>query len=128
MLSNRHIPVDEPIDLLNVAFENPRKIKLQAEGNPGGIPKKEKKARARKAETKGRLVDTSYMVPDRVTGLQEVEELRRLCPDRVWNFVSLCLVSDSTASDCSNDRSRSMCHTRFVERHERYSLLRTYFS
>jgi hypothetical protein len=28
------------------------------------------------------------MVPDRVTGLEEVEELRSLCPDRIWNFVS----------------------------------------
>ena len=30
----------------------------------------------------------SYNVPDRLTGLQEVEELRRLCPGRTWNFVS----------------------------------------
>jgi hypothetical protein len=37
--------------------------------------------------------DVSYLVPDRVTGLQEVEELRLLCPGRVWNFVNtvLCL-------------------------------------
>ena len=28
-----------------------------------------------------------YLVPDRITGLEEVEELRRLCPERRWNFV-----------------------------------------
>jgi hypothetical protein len=32
-------------------------------------------------------LDTSYLVPDRVTGLQELEELRRVCSGRVWNFV-----------------------------------------
>lgn len=29
-----------------------------------------------------------YQVPDRITGLKEVDELRRLCPGRTWNFVS----------------------------------------
>ncbi|EEB87677.1 hypothetical protein MPER_14901, partial [Moniliophthora perniciosa FA553] len=36
------------------------------------------------------------MVPDRVTGLQELEELRRLCPDRIWNFVEESQVARST--------------------------------
>jgi hypothetical protein len=30
-----------------------------------------------------------YEVPDRITGTTEVEELRRLCPGRTWNFVGL---------------------------------------
>ena len=30
-----------------------------------------------------------YLVPDRMTGLTEVEELRRVCPGRTWNFVRL---------------------------------------
>jgi hypothetical protein len=82
--SVRHIPLDEPIDLLNVAFENPRKLMTQALGNAGGLSKKQKKERQRRQE---HALDTSYMVPDRVTGLQELEELRHLCPGRVWNFV-----------------------------------------
>lgn len=64
---------------------------MQDEGNIAALPKKQKNARMRKVD---KLVSgtthtgSSYRVPDRVTGLQEVEELRRLCPGRVWNFVS----------------------------------------
>lgn len=64
-LAHRHVPVDEPIDLLNVAFENPWK------------------------QSKEKNKKDIYLVPDRVTGLQEVEELRRLCPSRKWNFVEI---------------------------------------
>ncbi|KAI0048394.1 hypothetical protein FA95DRAFT_1588690 [Auriscalpium vulgare] len=91
-LAHRHAPLDEPIDLLNVAFENPRKIRVQLEGNVGGMTKKEKKTRARKeaaGETVEGSYDHDYLVPDRVTGLREVEELRRLCPGRLWNFVEI---------------------------------------
>ncbi|VDC01867.1 unnamed protein product [Peniophora sp. CBMAI 1063] len=75
-LAHRHVPMDEPIDLLNVAFENPRKLQAR--------PKR--KGRQPLVEEK-REVD--YMVPDRETGLQEVEELRRICPGRTWNFVEV---------------------------------------
>ncbi|KAK7058246.1 hypothetical protein VNI00_001877 [Paramarasmius palmivorus] len=84
LLADRHLPKGGPIDLLNVAFENPRKIRLKNEGNIGAMPKREQK---RKAHQTNDPAPTSYMVPDRVTGLQELEELRRLCPDRIWNFV-----------------------------------------
>lgn len=86
----RHISLDEPIDLLNVAFENPRKI----QGNIGALPKKKRKKNLKMVESNDdREMSSSYMVPDRVTGLQEVKELRKLCPGRVWNFVSLCTES-----------------------------------
>jgi asparagine synthetase B (glutamine-hydrolysing) len=89
---HRHVPIDEPIDLLNVAFENPRKIQVKTDGNIGAIPKREKKRQLKAAELNAAAKEsTSYMVPDRVTGLQEVEEFRRLCPGRTWNFVSLPL-------------------------------------
>nr|GAT47907.1 asparagine synthetase domain-containing protein 1 [Mycena chlorophos] len=63
-LAHRHLP-DEPIDLLNVAFENPYKLRgsHSAATNP-------------------------YLVPDRETGLSELAELKRLCP-RQWNFVEV---------------------------------------
>jgi hypothetical protein len=75
---SRHVPLDEPIDLLNVAFENPRKIQMQAGGNM---------LNRKKMNISNQSVETNYMVPDRMTGLQEREELRRLCPGRIWNFV-----------------------------------------
>ncbi|KAK7463808.1 hypothetical protein VKT23_007146 [Stygiomarasmius scandens] len=86
LLAHRHIPIDEPIDLLNVAFENPRKIRVHNEGNFGGVPKKQKKRNTPQIATSN---NATYMVPDRKTGLQEVEELKRLCPGRVWNFVEV---------------------------------------
>lgn len=71
---------------MNVAFENPRKILVQTEGNIGGLPKRERKQKL-KAPLDYSTIDVMYDVPDRVTGRQELEELRRLSPNRTWNFV-----------------------------------------
>jgi hypothetical protein len=92
--NDRHIPLDESIDLLNIAFENPRKIRVQVDGNVGGVNKKKQKSKALQdaKSTEGQLsgrYDPNYLVPDRSAGLSELEELRRLCPGRRWNFVSL---------------------------------------
>ncbi|KAI0651670.1 asparagine synthase-domain-containing protein [Trametes meyenii] len=87
-LADRHVDPNEPIDLLNVAFENPRKIAVKVEGNIGGLPKREKKQKLREPLDYS-SVKVSYDVPDRLTGLQEVEELRRLCPKRTWNFLEI---------------------------------------
>lgn len=48
----------------------------------------DKRAMAHIQKILERSLGISYMVPDRVTGLQALEELRQLCPGRVWNFVS----------------------------------------
>lgn len=85
-----HLPRDEAIDLLNVAFENPRKIKMQLDGNLD-VPLKHLK-RERKKQMNNSLStqnDAPYMVPDRVSGLEELEELRLVCPGRTWNFVGI---------------------------------------
>ncbi|KAI9454864.1 asparagine synthase-domain-containing protein [Lactarius psammicola] len=93
-LAHKHIPMDEPIDLLNIAFENPRKIRVQVDGNVGGIKKKNQGAMALKntvsidEQLTGQYCP-GYLVPDRVSGLSELEELRRLCPGRQWNFVEV---------------------------------------
>ena len=50
---------DEPIDLLNVAFENPRKS------------------------------NSSFDVPDRITGRRSHQELSSRFPDRIWNFIEI---------------------------------------
>lgn len=73
------MPPDEPIDLLNIAFENPRKIRAQVDSKMGGT---------KKGRHPGRY-HPDYLVPDRSAGLSELEELRRLCPGRQWNFVGL---------------------------------------
>lgn len=58
-LTDRVWPKNESIDLLNVAFP------LRNKKNPSA---------------------NEFDVPDRLTGLQALEELRRLNPSRKWNF------------------------------------------
>ncbi|CAE7133023.1 unnamed protein product [Rhizoctonia solani] len=101
-LADRHIPRDEPIDLLNVGFENPRTLGVPQ--NKALQAAKVQKKRTKKERKKGLYAPETpltistpvtneiktagtYDVPDRLTGLQQLEELRRLCPHRKWNFV-----------------------------------------
>ncbi|CAE6471077.1 unnamed protein product [Rhizoctonia solani] len=101
-LADRHIPRDEPIDLLNVGFENPRTLGVPQ--NKAAQAAKVQRKRDKKERRKGLhapevpaapspgVTDEPpkagiYDVPDRLTGLQQLEELQRLCPHRKWNFV-----------------------------------------
>lgn len=63
-LAHRHLPTTEPIDLLNVAFDNPRSTAASGKQN-------------------------KFDTPDRITGRDGVAELRRVAPERVWNFVEI---------------------------------------
>ncbi|KAL6242935.1 hypothetical protein RBB50_010035 [Rhinocladiella similis] len=61
------LPPGEVVDLLNVAFENPRS--LAARGNMQG---------------------TAYeLCPDRITGRSSFAELCEVCPERKWRFVAI---------------------------------------
>ncbi|KAJ9607738.1 hypothetical protein H2200_007816 [Cladophialophora chaetospira] len=61
------LPQDEDVDLLNVAFENPRTLAALAKGP-----------------------DSAYeLCPDRVTGRRSFSELRQVCPHRRWKFVAV---------------------------------------
>ena|SRR5579859_5944560 len=64
------LPPDEPIDLINVAFENPRTVAAQ----------------------KTRDEDVYSVCPDRITGRAGWEELRRLSQEsgRNWQFIEVC--------------------------------------
>ncbi|TEB39164.1 hypothetical protein FA13DRAFT_1725127 [Coprinellus micaceus] len=98
-LAHRHTPLAEPIDLLNVGFENPRKLRVQQVGNGGATPTRQKKRERAALENANALpTEPSYRVPDRVTGLQELEELRKLCPGRAWNFVEVNVPYDECQS------------------------------
>ncbi|KAG8914781.1 hypothetical protein FRC00_010802, partial [Tulasnella sp. 408] len=98
---SRHLPLSEPIDLLNVAFENPRTLK--AASQPSGKGKKTKpssEAVEQEAPGQGR---STYDVPDRLTGREEAEELRRCCPERTWNFVEI----DVPYEECQRERPQA---------------------
>ncbi|KAG8781896.1 hypothetical protein FRC15_007895 [Serendipita sp. 397] len=83
-LAHRHIPLSEPIDLLNVAFENPRALEADIHPSKTKKPKRQSEdAHEDEKEAK------KYSVPDRLTGLTQLEEFRRLAPERVWNFVEI---------------------------------------
>nr|XP_039249743.1 asparagine synthetase domain-containing protein 1-like [Styela clava] len=62
LLANEYVPISEPINLLNVAFET--------------------------------LKNKNFDVPDRSTGRMSYEELSKLCPNRVWNFVEINIELD----------------------------------
>ena len=69
------LPKNLGIDLLNVAFENPRSVAA---------------AKASAKDKSDLFVDNPYArCPDRITGLSSYAELIRTCPNRSWRFVSI---------------------------------------
>lgn len=73
------MPEGQDIDLLNVAFENPRVLKA--------------------AKTSNTAPDTPYSrCPDRLTGISSHTELRRICPGRKWRFISIDVPYTETVS------------------------------
>ena len=67
------LPHGDEIELLNVAFENPRVVQ----------------AAAANAQTSSTAKSAYTLCPDRITGLSSYEELLKLCPRRSWRFVSI---------------------------------------
>ncbi|KAH6856336.1 asparagine synthase-domain-containing protein [Chaetomium sp. MPI-CAGE-AT-0009] len=64
------LDADQAIDLLNVAFENPRVVaQLQKEN--------------------GHLSDFYEACPDRITGRRSFAELQKVCPGRAFHFVAV---------------------------------------
>ncbi|XP_059024592.1 asparagine synthetase domain-containing protein 1 isoform X1 [Mustela lutreola] len=94
-LADLHIPLDEPIDLLNVAFATKEKTVL------AGFNQKRKNQKSHyetpSKESSGdnatgsgdRGVDRQFDVPDRVTGRAGLKELQAANPSRIWNFVEI---------------------------------------
>ncbi|KAL4875833.1 asparagine synthase-domain-containing protein [Aspergillus karnatakaensis] len=66
-LAHDILPTEEPIDLLNVAFENPRVVAAAA--------------------NESKPASSAYEnCPDRITGRAAFAELQRICPTRNWRF------------------------------------------
>lgn len=78
-LADEFVPLGEPIDLLNVAFERERK---------NGKPNR-KQAREKNHLDSTERKKSSYLVPDRITGKRALDDLKRLYPNRQWNFVQV---------------------------------------
>ncbi|TPX17717.1 uncharacterized protein E0L32_002818 [Thyridium curvatum] len=72
-LAHDIVPPNQGIDLLNVAFENPRVA-----------------AQLRKAASaSGGQIDVYESCPDRITGRKSFAELTSICPERKWCFVAV---------------------------------------
>ncbi|KAG9041492.1 hypothetical protein FS837_012198 [Tulasnella sp. UAMH 9824] len=99
-LAHKHLPLSEPIDLLNVAFENPRTLK--AASKPPGKCKKTRNSSEAAEQDVPEQGRSTYDVPDRLTGREETEELRRCCPERTWNFVEI----DVPYEECQRERPK----------------------
>lgn len=102
------LPLEEQIDLLNVAFENPRvvlaskqppKVKAQRKARQGRhqpgmyedeVVKEKELVDALPVECPPAEGDSPFEAcPDRMTGRSALKELRQVCPGRKWNFVEV---------------------------------------
>lgn len=108
-LADRHVPLEEPIDLLNVAF------KIPSQGRPNSSTRKQNKEKKQLPPTQQCLDDTESMthgslscfnVPDRITGRAGLEELKAINPSRSWNFVEI----NVTLEDLKAMRQQHISH------------------
>ncbi|PKI84982.1 hypothetical protein MVES_000755 [Malassezia vespertilionis] len=74
-LATQYINSSQPIDLINVAFENPRAHAAACERT--------------KDSTAAVYAADRYAVPDRQTARKSVAELRNIYPSRRWNLVEV---------------------------------------
>lgn len=70
------IPLDQGIDLINVAFENPR---VAANAQKSRVPEDSVP------------FDIYEVCPDRITGRKSFAELQSVCPGRAWKFLAVRL-------------------------------------
>ncbi|XP_007494557.2 asparagine synthetase domain-containing protein 1 [Monodelphis domestica] len=92
-LADRHIPFDEPIDLLNVAFMT-KPTRHTALTKKSSKPKKHLQTPSEEnikglATPTDNVQDQNFNVPDRLTGRAGLKELKSLNPLRIWNFVEV---------------------------------------
>ena len=92
-LAHECLPVDEAVDLLNVAFENKRFVEARNKANKASKPKVRTQlpgvAAPAEEPPQGGTTDPYSICPDRITGLATYTELQRVCPGRLWNFIQI---------------------------------------
>ncbi|KAI1741351.1 asparagine synthase-domain-containing protein [Xylaria scruposa] len=70
-LAHDLVPLSQGLDLINIAFENPRQVALEAK------------------QPHLRASDTYEGCPDRATGRKAFAELKSSCPGRYWRFIAV---------------------------------------
>ena len=134
-ISHELVTYCQAIDLLNVAFENPRVVNaaksqrgagnrprdgvvLEAqpvaaleEGNEPGFPPRNKPHSDH--HNRDRAVFDSC--PDRATARKSLRELRKLCPGRTWNLIEGSTVLMGTITGTSTDETRVQINVSYDE-------------
>ncbi|CUS08935.1 unnamed protein product [Tuber aestivum] len=87
------LPLDEAVDLLNVAFENKRFVEARNKANEASKYKRQTQppgaAAAAEEPPREGAMDPYSICPDRITGLATYAELQKICPGRLWNFIQI---------------------------------------
>lgn len=88
------LPAEQGIDLLNIAFENPRVA-----------------ANAKKVQ--GKNLSDSFDIyeacPDRITGRKSFSELQAVCPERGWRLVAVSGSAEHPFSFPGSYRASGQC-------------------
>ena len=102
-MTHNILPLDQPVDLINVAFENPRVLKA-AKDFAKDLTKTNSKDGKKNPQTgdgcgdySSSGIENQYQqeqspfesCPDRKTGRKALEELQRVCSGRCWRFVAV---------------------------------------
>lgn len=98
-LADKYVPVEEAIDLINVSFEQ----KVNSSHPPNKKTRQGKQTKKNATEVKH---SRNFSVPDRLTGISGLEELRLINPSRKWNFIEV----NVTLEELQEMRSRHISH------------------
>ncbi|XP_078408013.1 asparagine synthetase domain-containing protein 1 [Cetorhinus maximus] len=90
-LADQHIPPDEPIDLLNVAFkqQEQKRQKTSAKQKKKSDAFSSPEEETQECDNSRVKKTTAFSVPDRITGLSGLKELQIINPARKWNFIEI---------------------------------------
>ncbi|XP_071603902.1 asparagine synthetase domain-containing protein 1 [Heliangelus exortis] len=109
-LADKHVPLGEPIDLLNVAFMVKEHAKQKGTTKKTtweaqlGLPCPQENCKDLDAATGARL--SCFDVPDRITGRAGLKELEVINPSRTWNFVEI----NVTLEELKKKRQQCISH------------------
>lgn len=129
------LPSNQQIDLLNVAFENPRVLKAAQNASDNIL----KRARGSNSNHGPMIATTDSSAsanlpnedlgscyegcPDRMTGRKAFHELQRVCKGRTWRFVEVRLSLICSFEQAEGLFCRSIYHTRRLSHTEPKSYL-----
>jgi asparagine synthetase B (glutamine-hydrolysing) len=102
------LPPEQHIDLINVAFENPRVVQAADNAVKSRKPQSadvnvqvninQQDIKSNKGTSTSQSPFESC--PDRETGRKALQELRTVCPDRLWRFVAVSISEKTIKSIC----------------------------